>query len=140
MKIDERAPRLGNLILDEVGTKTGYCRKVVTVNEAAAGTYEIGRVLGEVTATGKYKTLEASAEDGSEDFAGIFIGTPGGGNTLDVAAGVDAEAVVLYRGPAVVGESALVFGASVVDAELDAVIAQIEDAGIQVVSQPNQFA
>lgn len=140
MKIDERAPRLGNLVLAEEGTWTGYCRKIVTINEGSAGTLEIGRVLGEVTATGKYRTLEADAEDGSEDFAGIFIGTPQGENTLEVEAGADAEAVVLFRGPSTVGESALVFGETVTGEYLKAVIGQIEAEGIQVVSQPSQFA
>ena len=53
-QIGTRAPKLGNLVKDELWAQHGYCRKVVTAQEATATTYEVGTVLGEITASGKY--------------------------------------------------------------------------------------
>jgi hypothetical protein len=138
--IDTRSTRLGAVLQYEDHPEYGHCRKVVTANEAAIKSYVIGTVLGLVTATGKYKILEATAVDGSQNFAGIYIGKPDGDNKQSIAATTDTSVTVLFRGPAGVGKSYLVFGASVDTApELAAVYAQMEAVGIQVLDQPNQF-
>lgn len=139
--IDTRSTRLGAVLQYEDHPEYGHCRDVVVANEAAIKTYVIGTVLGKVTATGKYKILEATAVDGSQNFAGIYIGKPDGDNKQTVAATTDTNVVVLFRGPAGVGKSYLVFGASVDTApELAAVYVQMEAVGIKVIDQPNQFA
>ncbi len=139
--IDTRSTRLGAVLQYEEHPEYGHCRDVVVANEAAIKTYVIGTVLGKVTATGKYKILEASAADGSQNFAGIYIGEPKGDNKQTIAATTDTDVVVLFRGPAGVGKAYLVFGASVDTApELAAVYAQMEAVGIKVIDQPNQFA
>jgi hypothetical protein len=139
--IDTRSTRLGAVLQYEDHPEYGHCRDVVVANEAAIKTYTIGTVLGKVTATGKYKILEATAVDGSQNFAGIYIGKPDGDNKQTIAATTDTSVTVLFRGPAGVGKSYLVFGASVDTApELAAVYAQMEAVGIQVLDQPNQFS
>lgn len=139
--IDTRSTRLGAVLQYEDHPEYGHCRDVVVANEAAIKTYVIGTVLGKVTATGKYKILEATAADGSQNFAGIYIGEPKGDNKQTIAATTDTDVVVLFRGPAGVGKPNLVFGASVDTApELAAVYAQMEAVGIKLIEQPNQFA
>lgn len=139
--IETRSTRLGAVLQYEDHPEYGHCRDVVVANEAAIKTYVIGTVLGKVTATGKYKILEATASDGSQNFAGIYIGDPKGDNKQTIAATTDTNVVVLFRGPAGVGKANLVFGASVDTApELAAVYAQMEAVGIKLIEQPNQFA
>ena len=140
-KLDERSTRLGAVLQYEDHPEYGQCRDVVVANEAAIKNYVIGTVLGKVTATGKYKILEASASDGSQNFAGIYLGSPVGDNKQTVAATTDTNVVILFRGPAGVGKANLVFGASVDTApELAAVYAQMEAVAIKVIDQPEQFA
>lgn len=139
--IDTRSTRLGAVLQYEDHPEYGHCRDVVVANEAAIKTYVIGTVLGKVTANGKYKILEATAVDGSQNFAGIYIGEPKGDNKQTIAATTDTNVVVLFRGPAGVGVANLVFGASVdTPTELAAVYAQMEAVGIKVIPQPNQFS
>lgn len=139
--IETRSTRLGAVLQYEDHPEYGHCRDVVVANEAAIKTYVIGTVLGKVTANGKYRILEATAVDGSQNFAGIYIGKPDGDNKQTIAATTDTNVTVLFRGPAGVGKSYLVFGASVDTApELAAVYAQMEAVGIKVIDQPNQFA
>lgn len=89
-----------------------FCFERVTVNEAAARTMPIGTVLGVITANGKYRRVEATANDGSQNAAGVLA------QDLTVAANTDAQAIVCVRGPAIVSRAALSFGASVdTDAE-----------------------
>ena len=140
-QLDTRSIRLGAVLQYEDHPEYGHCRDVVVANEAVIKTYVIGTVLGKVTATGKYKILEATAVDGSQNFAGIYIGKPDGDNKQSIAATTDTSVVVLFRGPAGVGKANLVFGASVDTApELAAVYAQMEAVGIKVIDQPEQFA
>lgn len=96
-------PLLGNLLKAELWKDHGFCRETLTVNEAAAETYSIGSLVGKVTATGKYKLVDPAAVDGSQVVAGIVI------KNVDIAATTDTEIPVLVRGPAVVGEAAIVF-------------------------------
>lgn len=139
--LDTRSTRLGAVLQYEDHPEYGHCRDVVVANESAEKSYVIGTVLGKVTSTGKYKILEATASDGSENFAGIYIGKPDGDNKQTVAATTDTNVVILFRGPAGVGKANLVFGASVdTGAEKDAVYAEMEAVGIKVIEQPNQFA
>ena len=140
-KLDTRTTRLGAVLQFEERPEYGYCRKVVTVNEETAKNYVVGTVLGKVTADGKYKVLEATAVDGSKDFGGIYTGSPDGHDVQAIPASTDVEVVILYRGPAGVGDGYLVFGESVDTAgEKEAVYAQMDAVGIAVLNQPNQFA
>ena len=130
-QLDTRSTRLGAVLQHEYKPEYGYCRKIVTVTEASQVVYEIGRVIGD----------DLDTYQDTDGFVGIYIGSPEGENKQTIAAATATDVVVLYRGPAAVGNANLVFGATVNDApKLAAAIALIEAAGIDVLSQPNQFA
>lgn len=130
-QLDTRSTRLGAVLQHEYKPEYGYCRKTITVTEASQVVYEIGRVIGD----------DLDTYQDTDGFVGIYIGSPEGENKQTIAAATATDVVVLYRGPAAVGNANLVFGATVNDApKLAAAIALIEAAGIDVLSQPNQFA
>lgn len=121
--------RLSNLVKHELWPETGYCRKVVTVNEAAAKTYVVGTVLGKVTADGKYKIAVQTAVDGSNVADAIVI------DNYSIAATTDTKVLVLIKGPAEVSKDALVLDATYdQQAEKDAVYAALEAKGINVLT------
>lgn len=130
-QLDTRSTRLGAVLQYEDHPEYGYCRKVITVTEAAEVVYEIGRVIGDDLDT--YQDTDA--------FVGIYIGSPEGDNKQTIAAATPTDVVVLFRGPAGVGKANLVFGATVNDAgKLATAHGLIEAAGIQLIEQPEQFA
>lgn len=119
--------RFSNTVKHEYEPAMAYCREQVTLNEAAGATYPIGTVLGKVTATGKYKRVEASAVDGSQTAVAVTI------EDVTVVAATDKKVLVLARGPVMVSKAALAFGASVdTNAELLAAYAQLATVGILV--------
>jgi len=122
--------RLSNLVKKEQWTDVGFCRQVVTVNEAAAKTYAVGTVLGKVTADGKYKIAVQTAVDGSAVAAAIVL------EDKAIAATTDTKLVVLFRGDASVSAGALVLDASYdLDAEKAVVYASLEAVRIQVLDK-----
>lgn len=121
--------RFSNLVKHEMCPETGYCRKEVTVNEAAIKTYAVGTVLGKVTATGKYKIAVETAVDGSKVAAALVIADH------SIAAATDTKIVVLQKGPAEISKGALVLDATYDnDAKKDAVYASLEAVGINVLT------
>lgn len=121
--------RYSNLVKHELWPETGFCRKEVTVNEAAAKTYAVGTVLGKVTADGKYKIAVQTAVDGSQTAAAIVI------DDHSIAATTDTKIVVLVKGPAEVSKDALVLDATYdLDAEKAAVYASLEALNINVLT------
>lgn len=121
--------RFSNLVKHELWPETGYCRKEVTVNEAAIKTYAVGTVLGKVTATGKYKIAVETAVDGSKVAAALVIADQ------SIAAATDTKVVVLIKGPAEVSQGALVLDATYNDqAKKDAVYASLEALNINVLT------
>jgi hypothetical protein len=127
--------RYSNVVKREEGQEWGQCKKVVTVNGPAA-TIQIGTVLGKVTATGKYKVLEASAGDGSQVAAAVVVGNAfGQANPTVMAATTDTKFLVLYRGICAVSDSSLTMGASVTAGALTtAAYEQLAAAGIDVLT------
>ena len=121
--------RFSNLVKGELWPATGFCRKEVVVNEAAAKTYAVGTVLGKVTATGKYKIAVETAVDGSKVAAAVVI------SDASIGAAVDTKLVVLVKGPAEVSQGALVLDATYNDqAKKDAVYASLEALNINVLT------
>lgn len=119
------ATRLSNLVKHELWPETGYCRKEVTVNEAAAKSYVIGTVLGKVTADGKYKIAVQTAVDGSAVADAVVI------EAKAIPATTDTKVIVLIKGPAEVSQGALVLDATYdLAAEKAAVYAALEAKGI----------
>lgn len=121
--IGSRDPKLGNLIKYEEGSRVGYCRKVVTVNEAAETEYTIGMLVG--TDGTDWKLSDPTASDGSEDIAGIVL------ENKTVEASTDTEVVVMFRGPAGVADAALVLG----DHDAEDAAEALEALGIKVFEQ-----
>lgn len=121
--------RFSNLVKQELWPATGFCRKEVVVNEAAAKTYAVGTVLGKVTATGKYKVAVETAVDGSKVAAAIVI------DDHSIAAATDTKVVVLVKGPLEVSKGALVLDVTYDnDAKKDAVYASLEAVNINVLT------
>lgn len=90
---------------------------LITANEAAQTTYQLGTVLGKVTATGKYIVSKQAAVDGSQVPAAIYIGdTFGAVNDLVVPATTDTKVVALTRGKVIVALEALKLDATFNDA------------------------
>lgn len=119
--------RFSNTVKEELWASKGYCRKVVTVNEATAKEYIVGTVLGKVTADGKYKIAVQDAADGSETPDAIVI------DEYSIPATTDTKVLVLEKGPAIVSKFGLVLDASFdLDAEKDAAYAALEAKGINV--------
>ena len=103
-------PRLSNLVKHEYEPSLGFCRAAVTVNEAAATTYQVGTVLGKVTATGKYVVAKETAVDGSKVPAAVVI------EDKSVAATTDTKVLTIVRGNAILSKGALVLDATYDDA------------------------
>jgi len=123
--IATEAKRLSNVVKKELFPEDGYCRQVVTVNEAAAKSYVPGTVLGKVTDGGKYKIAVQTADDGSQTADAIVIGEH------TIAATTDTKVLVLIKGPAIVSKAGLVLDATYnLDAEKAAVYAALEAKGI----------
>jgi uncharacterized protein (UPF0548 family) len=127
--ISTSTQRLSNLLKAELWDSLGYCREVVTVNEATAKTYAVGTVLGKVTAGGKYKICVQTAVDGSQTADAIVL------EDKAIAATTDTKLVVLVRGPAAISKGALVLDASHdQQAEKDAIYAALEAKNIRVLA------
>lgn len=102
-----------------------YTREIVTL---LAGTdYQIGSVLGQITASGKYILSPAAVvagSEGAETAAGVLIAA------VD-ATGGDKAGLIVKRGPAIVAQDELVYDASVdTQSEIDAKRAELADLGI----------
>ena len=110
MLIATDTPRLSNLVKHEYEPSLGFCRAAVTVNEAAATTYQVGTVLGKVTATGKYVVAKETAVDGSKVPAAVVI------EDKSVAATTDTKVLTIVRGNAILSKGALVLDATYNDA------------------------
>ena len=127
--------RLGNLIkLYDAPNNPELFNDVVTVNEASAVTYNVGTVLGKVTATGKYIISKQGASDGSQNPVAIYIGnSQGQADSLAIAATTDTSVLALTRGKVVVSAIALGLDASFSTApQIAAAYASLKAAGIIV--------
>jgi hypothetical protein len=87
-----------------------------------------------VAGTVKYKIVEATATDGSEVAAAVLIADSlGQSGDIVLAATTDTKALALTRGPVIVADAGLTFGASVDTAgELATAYAQLKSVGITV--------
>ena len=123
MPVLTMGPTLGDVLKYEVNPN--YCREAVTLK---GGTnYELGSVLGKITASGKYRLSPAAqvgGDEGAETAVAVLI------EAIDASAG-DRTGVIVARGPSIVSKAALIFDASVdLVAEKAAKHAQLITAGI----------
>lgn len=121
---------IGHLVKKEFWAEDGWCRKVVTVNEASAQEYKVGQALGKVTADGKYKIAVQSAVDGSETLDAVCL------EAISIPATTDTNVLVLIRGAAIIGKDALILDASYdLQAEIDQAYADLAAKDISVEDQ-----
>ena len=120
--------RFSNTVKGEYQELPGYCRAVLTANEATAKTYKIGDVLGKVTASGKVKISVDTAVDGSQTPFAIVI------EDKVIPAATDTKILVLFRGPAQVNAAGLYFDASYNDADKLVAYDVLDGKGIQVLT------
>lgn len=137
--VSNRPKTLSNVVKVEMWQEHGFCRKELIANEAADITYQVGTVLGTVTADGKVKKAVAGAGDGSETPSAIFMGAgPSFAPTLDVVAGQDVALVALVQGPAIIGDDQLDLGAGItVDDVKTALGAKFINVETQIENQLN---
>jgi hypothetical protein len=117
------APTLGDLLKFELNGN--YSRETVTLKAGTA--YELGSVLGKITASGKYRLSPAAqvvGDEGAETAIAVLL------EAVD-ASGGDKTGLIGARGPAIVSKAALVFDATVDQvAEKAAKYAQLAAVGI----------
>lgn len=105
-RLSDLAKVSGNQLWD-----AGYMQEDVVANEAAEVEYEIGTLLGKVTATGKYVIWDSAAVDGSEVLAAVVL------ENKTIPATTDTSVWVALRGPIIVADQALVLnGETLADA------------------------
>lgn len=123
MPVLTMAPTLGDLLKYELNGN--YCREVVTLKSGT--NYALGSVLGQITASGKYRlspNAEVTGDEGAETAVAVLV------EAVDATDG-DKPGLVVARGPAIVSKAALVLDDSVDDeAKRAAKHAQISSAGI----------
>ena len=123
MTVLTMAPTLGDLLKFELNGS--YCRETVTLKAGTA--YELGSVLGKITASGKCRLSPAAqvvGDEGAETAIAVLI------EAVD-ATGGDKTGLIVARGPAIVSKAALVFDATVDQvAEKAAKHTQLAAAGI----------
>ncbi|HXF89416.1 MAG TPA: head decoration protein [Xanthobacteraceae bacterium] len=123
MPVLTMAPTLGDLLKYELNGN--YCREAVTLK---AGTnYALGSVLGEITASGKYRlspNAEVVGDEGAETAVAVLI------EAVDATDG-EKSGLIVARGPAIVSKAALALDDSVDDeTKTAAKHAQLSAAGI----------
>lgn len=119
--------RLSALVKHEYEPSLGFCRAVVTANEAAATEYVIGTVLGKITASGKYVVAKETAVDGSEVPAAVVL------ENKSIAAATDTKVLAAVRGQMILSKAEVVLDATYDDATKKATaIAALEALGILV--------
>ena len=127
MNIATDTKRLSALVKHEYEPSLGFCRAVVTVNEAAATDYVIGTVLGKVTATGKYVVAKETATDGSKVPAAVVL------ENKSIAAATDTKVLAAVRGQMILSKAEVVLDATYnTDAKKATALAALEALGILV--------
>jgi len=115
------AMNLGDLLKFEAPNL--YSRDRVTV--AAGQTLALGTVVGVVTATGKVRQFDPSAEDGTQVAAGVLL------QPCDATTADRSDGLVVAR-HAIVSDHALAWPEAITAAEQLAAIAQLKALGVLV--------
>ena len=115
------AMNLGDLLKFEAPSL--YSRDRVTV--AAGQNLQLGAVLGIVTASGKYKQIDPSAEDGTQVAAGVLL------QNCDATLADRDNGLVVAR-HAIVSDHALQWPEAITAAEKASAIAQLKALGVLV--------
>lgn len=102
-----------------------YTRDTGTIL-SGTGVVTLGRVLGKITASGKWTNYTPGASDGSQNAAAVLLT-----GSIDATAADMADAILLTRGPSVVALQELSWGAAVTTQNhKDTAIAALKALGI----------
>ena len=123
MPVLTMSPTLGDLLKYELNANVS--RETITLKAGAA--YQLGSVLGKITASSKYRlspAAQVAGDEGAETASAVLL------EAVD-ATGGDKTGLVVVRGPVIVSKAQLVFDASVdLAAEKTAKHVQLAAAGI----------
>jgi len=121
MSVIQESKNLGDLLKYEA--QNLYSRDQVVV--ASGQNLALGAVVGRVTTSGKIKVLSPAATDGTEVAIGVLAG--------DInASSSDRDDAVLITRHALVASHALVWPASITNAQKTTAIAQLEARGVLI--------
>lgn len=106
--------RFSSLVkMNDTPEKFEFHTDLITANETTTPTYQLGTVLGQVTATGKWKISVQSASDGSQIPAALVLGNSFGAIAdATLVANTDTKFIALTRGKVIVALEAMKLDAS----------------------------
>ena len=120
MPVLTEPPSMGDVLKYEVNPN--YTREVVTLLQGMP--YPVGSVLGQITASGKYKLATSGGTDGAQTASAVLL------YAVDATL-ADTTGIVIARGPAIVSRAALAYDATVDDAaKITTKIGQLAAVGI----------
>jgi hypothetical protein len=120
MPVLTKQPSMGDVLKYEANPN--YTREVVTLLQGMP--YPVGSVLGQITASGKYKLATATGSDGAQTASAVLLYAVDA--TLE-----DATGIVVLRGPTIVSHEGLAYDGTVDDAaKITAKITQLAAVGI----------
>jgi hypothetical protein len=120
MPVLTEQPSMGDVLKYEVNPN--YTRETVTV--LAGMPYPVGSVLGQITASGKYKLATSGGTDGAQTATAVLL------YAVDATL-ADATGIVVARGPSIVSRAGLAYDGTVDDGtKISAKIAQLAAVNI----------
>lgn len=120
MPVLTEPPSMGDVLKYEVNPN--YTREVVTLLQGMP--YPVGSVLGQITASGKYKLATATGTDGAQTATAVLL------YAIDATL-ADAIGIVVTRGPAIVSRAGLAYDGTVDDAaKISSKLDQLAAVGI----------
>jgi len=120
MPVLTEQPSMGDVLKYEVNPN--YTREVITLLQGMP--YPVGSVLGQITASGKYKLATATGSDGAQTASAVLL------YAVDATL-ADATGIVVVRGPSIVSRAGLAYDATVDDGtKITAKIGQLAAVGI----------
>lgn len=120
MPVLTEPPSMGDVLKYEVNPN--YNREVITLLQGMP--YPVGSVLGQITASGKYKLATTTGSDGAQTASAVLL------YAVDATL-ADAVGIVVARGPSIVSRAGLAYDATVDDGtKITAKITQLAAVGI----------
>jgi hypothetical protein len=111
---------MGDVLKYEVNPN--YTREVVTLLQGMP--YPVGSVLGQITASGKYKLATSGGADGAQTATAVLL------HAVDATL-ADASGIVIARGPSIVSRAGLAYDGTVDDStKITTKIGQLAAVGI----------
>lgn len=119
------AARQGYLLQYEVNPDYTREQLVLLAGSGAEREVRVGQLLGRITASGKMVVWAPGATDGSQTVAGVVL------EDSDAPSGADGVVLALTRGPAIVRQEELDFGAATAG-QITAAITTLAGLGVRV--------